>query len=118
MQLRIKTDGIEITQSLRQHIDRRLMLSLGRYSGRIRCATVRLYRQKGPRGAIGMACQVIATLKPSGQVIVEHTEGDLCNSVSMACECASRAIHRHIIRERELAPPGPNPGSSRHPVAS
>ena len=70
MELSIRTHSIEITDSLRDLISRRLHFALDVFEDRIRHASVYLADINGPRGGVDKSCQLTASVRGIGDILV------------------------------------------------
>ena len=50
MKLNVRTEGVQITEGLLEHVDRKLRFALGRFGDHVRDVRVRLKDVNGPRG--------------------------------------------------------------------
>ena len=101
MQIDIRARKIEVDEALRAHVDRRLRFALGRFGERIGRVTVRFDDANGTRGGVDKQCQIDVALRPSGNVIVDDIDADLCTVVDRAAERVARAVHRDLQRRRD-----------------
>jgi ribosome-associated translation inhibitor RaiA len=72
MELTIRTRSIEITDSLRDLISRRLHFALDIFGDRIRHASVYLADVNGPRGGVDKSCQINVTVRGIGSILVSE----------------------------------------------
>jgi putative sigma-54 modulation protein len=61
MQLEIRGRDVDITDRLRDHIERRLGFALGRFAQRIKRVLVCVGELNGPRGDIDKGCRLAIT---------------------------------------------------------
>ena len=101
MQLDIRSQGLDIGQDLRGHIERRLRFVLSRFGDRIGRVTVYLADLNGPRGGIDKRCRIVVRLLRSGQVFVEDTDSDLEAVVDRAADRVAQSVRRQLERRRE-----------------
>lgn len=102
MRLHIRARNIELTETLKHYIERRLQFALGRFGRTIRQVTIRLSDVNGPRGGRDKSCHVEVRLIPDDRIIVGDTQSDLYAAINGAIERAVRAVSRQLAREREL----------------
>jgi putative sigma-54 modulation protein len=102
MKIIIRPRHVDLDDSIREHIDRQLEFSLGRFSSRIRQVTARIVDLNGPRGGEDKSCRIEIQLQPSGVVFVEYTAAHLCAAVDRAADKAARTVSRFITRARDL----------------
>ena len=101
MQIDIRAKKIEVDEALRAHVDRRLRFALGRFGERIGRVTVRFDDANGTRGGVDKRCQIDVALRPSGNVIVDDIDADLCTVVDRTSERVARAVDRDLRRRRD-----------------
>ncbi|HZP03047.1 MAG TPA: HPF/RaiA family ribosome-associated protein [Terriglobia bacterium] len=98
MQAEIRTQNVRLSEALRDYIDRRLGLVLGRFAPRLRRLTVRLTDLNGPRGGVDKSCRLSASLIPQGKVLVSTTDVSLHAALDRAVERLDRALVRALKR--------------------
>jgi ribosome-associated translation inhibitor RaiA len=101
MQLRIRTPNLEVPPPLRERLERRVRMSLGRHAGRIAVARVTLSPGTGAHAG-SLRCRIHARLRDGPGVVVEVHGRDLAWIVS---EAAWRLEHR-LARQRPPSPTG------------
>ena len=105
MQLNIQIDiqarNFSLTKALRNHIDRRLRLTLGTRDQHIQRVVVRLSDINGPRGGEDKCCQMQVILPHLKDVVVEDTETDMYAAIDRATDRVSCAVGRRLSRQRD-----------------
>lgn len=101
MHIDIRARGFELTEGLRQHIERRLSFALGWASYDVSKIAVRLFDVNGPRGGEDKCCRIQVTLPKTQDVVIEDTEADLYVAIDRAAERAERSVARQLERQRE-----------------
>ena len=104
MQFHIRTQGFELTDGIRDHIDRQLQFAFDWARHEVVKIFVRLSDINGPRGGNDKRCHVRIPLPRSREVIIEDTAPDLYVAIDRAIDRASRALDRRLSRQREFAP--------------
>lgn len=104
MQFHIHTQGFELTDGIRDHIDRHLQFAFDWADHELGKIIVRLYDINGPRGGNDKRCHVRIPLPRSREVVVEDTSSNLYVAIDRAIDRASRALARRLSRQREFAP--------------
>jgi ribosomal subunit interface protein len=104
MRLSVRTLGMEATDAIRDHVERRVRFAVGRFGHRLEEVSVRLGDANGPRGGTDKTCRVVATLGGTGQVVVEDADADLYVAVDRATNRLGRAVARAVERRRESSP--------------
>jgi ribosome-associated translation inhibitor RaiA len=103
MKLDIIGRGVEITEALSLHVERRLHFALGRFGLRVPHVSVTIADLNGPRGGVDQLCRIIADITPRGKVVVEARDTDAVIAVARATERLGRAVGNELGRRRELA---------------
>ena len=98
MRVDIKTSGLDLTEGLREHTERRLGFALDRAHHDVNTITVRLSDINGPRGGADKRCQIQIPLPRHNGVVIEETDADLYVAIDRA---ASRAADRPGARRRD-----------------
>jgi len=101
MRISIRALGMESTQAIREHVERRVLFAVGRFSTRLEEVSVRLGDANGPRGGTDKTCRVVAGVDGAGQVVVEDADSDLYVAVDRATSRLGRAVARAVNRRRE-----------------
>jgi len=102
MQLEVRIHAVELGDSLRAYIDRRLRFAVGRLGERVGQVRVGISDLNGPRGGVDKCCRISATLVPRGRVAVEEVDSDLYTAIDRAAERLGRSCTRRLQRAREL----------------
>lgn len=103
MRISLRTQGLEPTEAIREHVDRRVRFAVGRFGDRLDEVTVRIGDANGPRGGLDKTCRLVATLGGAGQVVVEDSDADLYVAVDRGTSRLGRAVARAVERRREAA---------------
>ena len=105
MRVDIRTNGLELTDALRDHTERRLAFALDRSHHHVRGVIVRLTDINGPRGGIDKRCQIRIPLPRRGGVVIEETHPDLYIAIDRATHRVGNTLGRHLARHRQQATP-------------
>lgn len=110
MNIDIHGRHVDISETLRVHVERRLRFALGRLSHRIVRVHVWLTDLNGPRGGIDKRCR-IEVVGHKGTVAVEDTDADAYVVIDLAAERIRRMARRLADRERSIdrTPAGRDP---------
>lgn len=100
MQVRIHSHGFHTDEELRQAIERRLDLSLGRFGSRIQEVRVWLTDDNGPRGGVDKTVRLELALSGTRELRVEQTATSWQEAVDMATGRLGRTAAREIERRR------------------
>lgn len=101
MKLDIIGRGVEVTEALAVHVERRLRFALGRFGRRVSHVAVTVADLNGPRGGIDQLCRIIVDLTPRGKVVVEVRDTEAVIAVARAAERIGRAVARELERRRD-----------------
>jgi ribosomal subunit interface protein len=101
MRISVRALGMEATEGIREHVQRRVLFAVGRFSARLEDVSVRLGDANGPRGGTDKTCRVVAVVGGGGQVVVEDADADLYVAVDRATSRLGRAVARAVDRRRE-----------------
>ena len=101
MKFDIRARGVELDESLRSHVDRRLRFALTRFGRRLAHVHVLLQDVNGPRGGVDTLCKVRVELSPRGGIVIRDVSSDPFAAVSRAADRASRSIARHVGQLRD-----------------
>lgn len=100
MKIAILAKGLELTDALREHVERRLNFALDRAHYHIDKVSVRLSDENGPRGGEDKRCQVQVHLAGTTPVLVEDTELDLYRAIDRAADRTGHSLARQLGRQR------------------
>lgn len=101
MLIHVRGSKIELTQSLKRHVERAVHHALDRFESRIESVEVRLSDVNGPRKGEDMQCRIVVSLMRLSSVVVEHCDRDLYVAVDRAAGRTKRAVRRTINRPRD-----------------
>ena len=98
MKIEILTRGFELTESLREHLERRITFALSGRSDQIRRIEVRLSDTNGPRGGFDKRCRVKINVPRLQDIVVEDTQTNLYVAIDRATDRAARTVNRRLER--------------------
>ncbi|MFA9216047.1 MAG: HPF/RaiA family ribosome-associated protein [Sphingomonadaceae bacterium] len=101
MHIAIQSNGLVLTESLREYVHRRLQTSLG--WALTRRLAVWLSDINGPRGGRDKRCKIQISLDHGKTIVIEDTEEDLYAAIDLAAERADRALARQLARNRAFS---------------
>ena len=101
MELDLRTRHVELTDDLRNHVDRRLRFALTRFGSRIRRLSVGLTDVNGPRGGVDIQCRVQAVLASGDTLVVRAVRTDPFTAVAGASERIAHTIMRRLDRRKD-----------------
>jgi ribosome-associated translation inhibitor RaiA len=102
MQIDIQARGFELTESLRDHCERRLLFALGSAGSKVRGASIRLSDQNGPRGGSDKRCTIRAILYGTPPAVIVQDGADLYVAINQAANRLARTISRRTERTRSV----------------
>lgn len=97
MQVSMHISEVDLGESLRSYLQRRLRFALARFRDRVGLVKVRASRE----GRGKARCRIIAETLPFGRVIVEETGLDLFAAVDRATAAIGRRVGRDLDRARD-----------------
>ena len=98
MKLDIRTQGIELTERLRSHVERHLRYALTRFGPRMRRVSVQLRDVNGPRGGRDIECKVLVELTTRETLVLTDTHDTAYAAVANASGRVAFAISRRLGR--------------------
>lgn len=101
MRLDIRGLKMEVTEALREHIERRVDFALSRYAASIDRVDVRVTDINAAKGGVDKQCRIRASGRPSWQVYVSDTEADLYAAIDRAADRIGHSVGRTLGRKRE-----------------
>ena len=117
MRVDIKTSGLELTDGLREHTERRLGFAFDRAHYDLSTITVRLSDINGPRGGADKRCQIQIPLRRHTSVVIEETDTDLYVAIDRAASRAGNTLARQLAK-RHRQPGGRASVSLKHLLAA
>jgi len=99
MQIDIQFRGIDASQTVREHAERRAHFTLGRIGTRIARVSISLADVNGPKGGEDKSCTVQVSLQQPGAVVVEETGADLYQVLDRGLARAGRTVVRRLERQ-------------------
>lgn len=97
MKIQISDRPVKLADALRQHIESRLLLTLGRFADRIGTVSVRLAPGVLQTGAPVKFCRIDINLKR--KLTVEATHVEAMTAVDHAVDHATRSVARALDQE-------------------
>ncbi len=102
MQIDIQARHFSLTESLRNHADRRLHFTLSSFDEYIFKVVMRLSDINGPRGGKDKHCHLQVILGGLPDIVIEDTEADMYIAIDRAISRAGRSVKRKIDRHQTL----------------
>ena len=103
MRVDIKTSGLDLTDGLREHTERRLGFAFDRAHFELSTITVRLSDINGPRGGADKRCQIQIPLPRHNGVVIEETDADLYVAIDRAAGRAGNTLARQLAKRHRQA---------------
>lgn len=113
MKIDVRSRTTEITPSIREWAERRVLFALGQFSARLRSVHVRVSDENGPKGGVDQRCLMEARFGTGGSLVAEVRDPDLYAAVSRAAERLGRRVREVIDRERSGRRSEPMPRNDR-----
>lgn len=102
MQIDIKTQGLNLTEVLTAHVQRRLDFALSWACQSIKGVTVRLSDENGPqKGGKDKRCSIFIRLPSMPDVVISDTEADVKVAIDRATDRIAQVLSRRFHRQRD-----------------
>lgn len=96
----VRVIGVELDETDRAFIRRKLGMKLGKFVMSIERVTVRVTDSNGPRGGVDQMCNVKVVLSGLPSVVVERRDVALHAAIDGALRATERAVRRSLGRRR------------------
>jgi putative sigma-54 modulation protein len=103
MRVDIKTSGLDLTDGLRDHAQKRLEFALDWARHDVRRVSINLSDINGPRGGKDKRCQIHIPLPGHRDVVIQDTESDLYAAIDLAADRAGQTLERRLCRHRDTS---------------
>ncbi|MDP2882666.1 MAG: HPF/RaiA family ribosome-associated protein [Azonexus sp.] len=104
MQIELRANGIEVSESLRDHTERCLNFGLDWAKQDVDRIVITLSDINGPRGGNDKRCQLRIPLPRMRDVVIEEVASDLQVAIARSVDRAARSLERRLSRQREFGP--------------
>ena len=104
MHIEIQTQGLELSEPLRDFIRRRVAFGLDRASRELGTVFLSLSDINGPRGGNDKLCRLRIPLPRMRDVVIEEIADDPHAAIARAVDRAARNLQRRRSRSREFGP--------------
>lgn len=101
MRVDVTGQGFNVTEALRDHIERRLEFAVARFEDHIDTVSVRLEDMNGPRGGVDKECRVHVKLLGLPSVIITQSAKDAYAAVDRAADRLGHTVARKLERAHE-----------------
>jgi len=102
MDLEIRGHNVAVTESIRDHIERRVDFALGRFHGRFSKVVVRLADVNGPKGGIDKRCRISVERDHARSIVVEHLDAQLESAVDQAVRRVGRVFKKELDKAHSI----------------
>lgn len=113
MEIQLRSSHIDLDDTLREHVERRLHFSLARFGNHIQRVRVQMLDINGPRGGKDKCCRIEIRMQGTPGVFVEDTDTDLLAAIDRAADRAGRAVARLIERSKDHRERTPAPAEAQ-----
>lgn len=120
MRVLVRGHGVEVSEALREHVERRVVFALDRFRERVESVHAILRDTNGStRHGVDQECRIAVVMRPSGSVAAHARRADLYQAIDVAVGAAGRSLAREVTRRRVRSrqPPRP-PAAPRAPRAA
>jgi putative sigma-54 modulation protein len=100
MRIDIHSSKFELTESLRDYIERRVQFAFNWAYDKLPQVHFRLNDVNGPKGGVDKVCRIQIPIAGANPVVVEEIQADMYVAIDRAVERASRTMSRRIQRTR------------------
>jgi len=101
MNIVIKARGVEVSEVLKEYIERRIGFAVDRFESRLSTVNVNLSDANGPRGGEDKVCQLNAEIDSGGAVLIEEVGFAHTTAVNIASRRLQYALARKLNRRRK-----------------
>jgi len=101
MKLEIRGRHIEITDSIREFIERRLAYALDRFAEKIRIVRLNVRDVNGSRGGVDKHCQLAVSFTYCSPITVEGRDSSVQGAIGRAAAKVRSLLARHFGRNRK-----------------
>lgn len=97
----LHTKDVELDVELKEHLERRLLFALSRFTPKIRNVDVHLADHNGPRGGIDKSCHIVVRLRGANDVVTKTVDAEWFVCIDRATNRIGQNVSRAITRQRE-----------------
>ncbi|RYZ79702.1 MAG: HPF/RaiA family ribosome-associated protein, partial [Moraxellaceae bacterium] len=101
MRIEIHTGSFSITDSLRNHIERRVQFTLSWAQQSVHKIALHLNDVNGPKGGADKLCRVQIPMVGGSSIVIEEIQADLYVAIDRATARAERTLARRLERKRQ-----------------
>jgi len=103
MDIEVRATNFGLQDGVRQYIERRLMMSLDPFDGRVGRVEVTVTNLHGRNHVRELQCRVRAQVNHAADVMIEQIDSDLVAAIDVAASRLKRTVRRCINRRRDSA---------------
>ena len=101
MKLEIRGRHVQITNTIRAYVERRLSFTLDRFAERIRIVRLKVGDVNGPRGGVDKHCQLAVSFAHSSPITLEAYGLTVQGAIDRVSSKVGNLIARHFWRSRK-----------------
>ena len=102
MQVEIKANGFELSDSLHKHVKHRLLSSFRFSKNKVRKIIIRLFNDTTSRQQYIKRCRVQAVVNGLPQVITEYRGKNIYIATDIAIQRAQRSVRKRLRKQRNF----------------
>lgn len=104
MKIEIRTQGIELTEGLRLHVEKRVDFALDWAHHEVSQVIFRFSDINGTRGGKDKRCKLLIPLPGMRDIVIEDTAEEISVVVDRVIDRAAHTLERRLSRRREFGP--------------
>ena len=97
----IRMSGVELDESARASVRKKLGARLGKFATSIERVSVRVEDANGPRGGVDQLCRIKVVLSGLPSIVVQNQAHTLVAAINGALLSVERAVRRTLQRKRQ-----------------
>lgn len=100
MNIEVRFLGLESSDALREHVQRRVHFQIGRFGEEVSSVLVRIADVNGPKGGVDKRCKVTVRGPRLGSATLDELSGDTYAAVDVALDRVAQSVARELQRLR------------------
>jgi ribosomal subunit interface protein len=101
MNIEIHGRHVELSPTLKAHIEQKLQFSLNRFEQHISKITISLSDVNGPKGGLDKQCTLQVFLVNMNDVVIKDTQATLSLAIDRAIKRAGRSVARKVDQQQD-----------------
>lgn len=101
MHVEIRAIGVDVSDALREHVEKRTRSALDRLASWVHRVTIFLQDINGPRGGRCKQCRVVVFARRIGQVVITETRVNAYAAVTNAVRRAAHSLGKNVTALRK-----------------